>query len=105
MKNAIVAVANQKDGVDKTTMAQALATGLAERKYGVLGINFDPQGNFSTACDAVNYNVPTVYEMMKQAAGIREAIQHMKGGYDVVPVNIMLARAKQELSRPGRNTG
>ena len=98
----IVAVANQKGGVGKTTTAQALAAGLAERKYRVLGIDLDPQGNFSTACGAENYNVPTVYEVMKRAADIGEAIQHMKGGYDVVPANIMLAGAEQELSQTGK---
>lgn len=98
----IVAVANQKGGVGKTTTAQALAAGLAERKYRVLGIDLDPQGNFSTACDAVNYNVSTIYEVMKRAAGIRETIQHTKGGYDVVPANIMLAGAEQELSQTGK---
>ena len=98
----IVAVANQKGGVGKTTTAQALAAGLAERKYRVLGIDLDPQGNFSTACGAENYNVPTVYEVMKRGADIREAIQHMKGGYDVVPANIMLAGAEQELSQTGK---
>ena len=98
----IVAVANQKGGVGKTTTAQALAAGLAERKYRVLGIDLDPQGNFSTACGAENYNVPTVYEVMKRAADIGEAIQRMKGGYDVVPANIMLAGAEQELSQTGK---
>lgn len=98
----IVAVANQKGGVGKTTTAQALAAGLAERKYRVLGIDLDPQGNFSTACGAENYNVLTVYEVMKRGADIREAIQHMNGGYDVVPANIMLAGAEQELSQTGK---
>ena len=98
----IVAVANQKGGVGKTTTAQALAAGLAERKYRVLGIDLDPQGNFSMACGAENYNVPTVYEVMKRGADIQEAIQHMKGGYDVVPANIMLAGAEQELSQTGK---
>ncbi len=98
----IVAVANQKGGVGKTTTAQALAAGLAERKYRVLGIDLDPQGNFSTACGAENYNVLTAYEVMKRGADIREAIQHMKGGYDVVPANIMLAGAEQELSQTGK---
>lgn len=46
--------------------------------------------------------MPTVYEVMKRAAGIGEAIQHMKGGYDVVPANIMLAGAEQELSQTGK---
>ena len=98
----IVAVANQKGGVGKTTTAQALAAGLAEKGYKVLGIDLDPQGNFSTACGAENYNVLTVYEVMKRGGDIREAIQHTKGGYDVVPANIMLAGAEQELSQTGK---
>lgn len=98
----IVAVANQKGGVGKTTTAQALAAGLSEKGFKVLGIDLDPQGNFSTACGAENYNVQTVYEVMKGNSGIRDAIQHMKGGYDIVPANIMLAGAEQELSQTGK---
>ena len=98
----IVAVANQKGGVGKTTTAQALAAGLSEKGFKVLGIDLDPQGNFSTACGAENYNVQTVYEVMKGSSGIRDAIQHMKGGYDIVPANIMLAGAEQELSQTGK---
>ena len=98
----IVAVANQKGGVGKTTTAQALAAGLAEKGYKVLGIDLDPQGNFSSACGAENYNVPTVYEVMKRVATLQEAMQHAKGGYDVVPANIMLAGAEQELSQTGK---
>ena len=41
------------------------------------------------ACGVENYNVPTVYEVMKRGATVQEATQHAKGGYDVVPANIM----------------
>lgn len=79
-----------------------MAAGLAAKGYRVLGIDLDPQGNFSTACGAENYNVQTIYEVMKRAASIQEAVQHTKGGYDVVPANIMLAGAEQELSQTGK---
>ncbi len=98
----IIAVANQKGGVGKTTTSQALTAGLAAKGYRVLGVDLDPQGNFSSACGAVNYNVPTIYELMKREATVEETIQHMGNGYDVIPANIMLAGAEQELSQTGK---
>lgn len=98
----IVAVANQKGGVGKTTTSQALTAGLVDKGYKVLGIDLDPQGNLSSACGSVNYNVPTIYELMKREVTAEETIQHMNGGYDIIPSNIMLAGAEQELSQTGK---
>ncbi len=90
----VITVANQKGGVGKTTTSHALCAGLADKGYKVLGIDLDPQGNFSSASGAVNYNVPTIYEVMKGEASTEETIQSLESGFDVLPSNIMLAGAE-----------
>ena len=42
------------------------------------------------------------YELMKREVTAEETIQHMNGGYDIIPSNIMLAGAEQELSQTGK---
>lgn len=96
-----IAIANQKGGVAKTTTTHALAAGLSEKGFKVLAIDLDPQGNLSSACGAECFNVPTVYELLKDAASPEEAIQHINN-HDILPSNIMLAGAEQELTQTGK---
>lgn len=97
----IIAIANQKGGVGKTTTSHALTAGLAEKGYRTLCIDLDPQGNLSTSCGAVNYNIPTVYEMMKGEVNVKDVIQTL-GLYNIIPANIMLSGAEQELNSTGK---
>lgn len=97
----IIAVANQKGGVAKTTTVHALTAGLAQRGFKVLAVDLDPQGNLSSACGTENYHVPTAYELLKKEIQSVEAIQSA-GRYDVIPANIMLAGIEQELTQTGK---
>lgn len=98
----IIAISNQKGGVGKTTTAQALCAGLASRGFKVLGIDLDPQGNFSVACGADNKEYVTIRDVLYRSVVIGDAIQSVSGGYDVVPSNIMLATAEQQLIQTGK---
>ena len=103
----IIACANQKGGVGKTTTAGALIAGLARKGYKVLGIDLDPQGNLSNSCGAEMYEKATVYELMKREVTAETVIQHASvfhdgKGFDIIPANIMLAGAEQELSQTGK---
>lgn len=96
-----IAIANQKGGVGKTTTAGALIAGLSMQGFKVLGIDLDPQGNLSDSCGAEMYQNPTVYELMRYDAKPDEVIQTVQG-FDIIPSNVMLAGAEQELSQTGK---
>lgn len=94
----VITIANQKGGVSKTTTAHNLAAGLTDKGFRVIGIDLDPQGNFSDACGSVNRNVYSSYEVLRRTCSIRDAIQVLPRGYSFVPANTMLAGIEQQLS-------
>jgi len=103
----IIAVANQKGGVGKTTTSVNLAAGLAQSGRRILLVDLDPQGN-ATMGSGVNKSKlsRTVYHVLLglgDAANIRVRVE---SGYDLIPANRDLAGAEVELvelpNREGR---
>lgn len=97
----VIAIANQKGGVAKTTTSAAMAAGLKNRGYRVLAVDADPQGNLSDSCGADNEQKETIYELLKGETSADKAIQQLDV-FDIIPANIMLAGAEQELSQIGK---
>lgn len=97
----IIAIANQKGGVGKTTTSINLAAGIAYLNRKVLLVDFDPQGN---ATQGVGYRVElkdlTVYDVILNDTDINECIHTLKTPpLDILPSNINLAGADLELSK------
>jgi chromosome partitioning protein len=95
----IIAIANQKGGVAKTTTAVNLSSALAEKGRNVLLVDFDPQGNATSGCGIVKqrlgrcvYNVVIDGEPLDSVLLTTEQ-RHMK----VAPARIELAGAEIEL--------
>ena len=95
----IIAVANQKGGVGKTTTAINISSCLAAKEQKVLAIDMDPQGNMTSGLGVEKDNVEnTVYDLIIGKAGIedvlcREVIENL----DVLPTNIDLSAAEIEM--------
>lgn len=95
----IIAVANQKGGVGKTTTAINLSSCLSALGKKVLAIDMDPQGNMTSGLgvdkDEVEY---TVYDLILGETDIQNAIvKDVIENLDVLPTNIDLAAAEIEL--------
>jgi chromosome partitioning protein len=101
----ILAVANQKGGVGKTTTSINLAAGLSSAGLRVLLIDLDPQGN-ATMGSGIDKRIlgATVYEVLLGSASIGDArVRSESGGFDLIPANRELAGAEVELvDLPGR---
>lgn len=94
----IIAIANQKGGVGKTTTSVNLSACLAALKKKVLLIDSDPQGNATSGFGINKSNLEaTIYQVIIDGKDIKEAILRTEYGIDLLPANIELAGAEVEL--------
>jgi chromosome partitioning protein len=95
----IIAIANQKGGVGKTTTAVNLACGLAQNGQRVLLVDLDPQGNATMGAGVEKRTaLPTAYQVLLGEADIASArLRSEQGGFDVVPANRELAGGEVEM--------
>jgi chromosome partitioning protein len=95
----IIAIANQKGGVGKTTTAINLAASLAANDLKILIIDSDPQGNATTGLGvSKTEGRPTLYQVLLGEHDITEAVIHTEfEGLDIVPSDKNLVAANLEL--------
>ncbi len=95
----IIAVANQKGGVGKTTTAINLSSCLAEAGKRVLTIDLDPQGNTTSGLGLEKEKIEnTVYELMIGQCTVRESVSKtVVENLSIMPSDINLAGAEIEL--------
>ena len=93
----IVAIANQKGGVGKTTTSVNLTAALAGLGKKVLLVDFDPQGNSTSGMGVSKRSRPTAHDVVLGDAAARDAVIRLPYGW-LLPANTDLSGAEVELT-------
>ena len=95
----IIAIANQKGGVGKTTTAINLSSCLAELGKRILTIDLDPQGNTTSGIGLEKSELEnTVYELLLDECSVKSSIYPTQvDGLKIIPSNVNLSGAEIEL--------
>jgi chromosome partitioning protein len=96
----VIAIANQKGGVGKTTTAVNLGCALAHRGQRILLIDLDPQGNATSSFGLQELEGESLYDpLVGNGSAIEKVLPTRHGGMFIIPADLDLAGAEIEIAR------